>query len=165
MSSRKPILGTILALSALLGLMLFPVRTIEVRSRHRGSVVWRAQASTGDEVTFAYIHSIEKVPVEGRFAVEADGMLRVVETRFTSYGAGLPPPTGRSADGLWLVAPGGGKIPRFSFYLSPVNQAQLHFRGRTLALPELLPPGDLITLGPARFPWLLMRLKHPEERP
>ncbi|MCU0539092.1 MAG: DUF1850 domain-containing protein [Desulfobacterales bacterium] len=165
MSARKAILASTLAVFTLVGLMLLPVRTLEVRSRHRGAVVWRAQASPGDVVTFAYIHSIEKVPVEGRFAVEADGMLRVVETRFASYGAGLPAPTERSADGRWLVAPGGERIPVFSFYLSPINRAHLHFKDRTLALPELLPPGDLITLGTARFPWLLLRLKHPEERP
>lgn len=161
MPSRKAILGAILALSALVGLMLIPVRTLEVTSKHRGAVVWRAPATPGDMITFAYIHSIEKIPVEGRFAIEADGMLRIVDTRFTSYGAGLPPPSARSADGRWMVAPGGEKIPRFSFYMAPINQARLHVNDRTLDLAALLEPGDVVTLSSARFPWLLLRLKHP----
>ncbi|RPJ73152.1 MAG: DUF1850 domain-containing protein [Desulfobacteraceae bacterium] len=165
MSSPKLILGLILGISALVGLMLLPVRTLEVTSKHRGAVVWRARAAPGDVVTFSYIHSIENIPVEGRFAIEADGMLRVVETRFASYGAGLPPPSARSADGKWLVAPGGEKIPRFSFYMAPINQPRLHVNDRTLDLAALLEPGDVLTLSSARFPWLLMCLKHPEERP
>ncbi len=80
MFSRAAILGAILAASALVGLTLVPVQTLEVASKHRAAVLWRARAAPGDVVTFSYIHSIEHIPVEGRFAVEADGWLRVVET-------------------------------------------------------------------------------------
>ncbi len=116
-------------------------------------------------VTFSYIHSIEHIPVEGRFAVEADGWLRVEETRFPSYGAGLPQAARRSADGKWMVAPGGERLPRFTFFISPINQARLHFNGRTLELTDLLEPGDIVTLSVGRYPGLLLRLKYPKERP
>ena len=64
-----------------------------------------------------------------------------------------------------MVAPGGEKIPRFRFYMAPINQARLHVNDRTLDLAERIEPGDVVTLSSARFPWLLMRLKHPEGRP
>ena len=57
---RKAILGAILAGSALVGLMFIPVQTLEVASRQRGDVLWRARAAAGDVFTFSYIHSIEK---------------------------------------------------------------------------------------------------------
>lgn len=158
MLSRKTILGAILGVSALVGLMLIPVQTLEVASKRRGAVLWRAQAEPGDMVTFAYIHSIENIPVEGRFAVEADGKLRVVETRFPSYGAGLPQAEKRSADGKWLVAPGGEMLIEFNFFISPINQARLHFKNHVLDLAHLLEPGDVVTLKADRHPYLLLYL-------
>ncbi len=109
--------------------------------------------------TFSYIHSIENIPVEGRFAVEADGWLRVVETRFPSYGAGLPlQVTGKSADGKWMVAAGGERLPHFSFYISPINQACLRFGDSTLNLNNLIESGDVVTVAVRGYPYLLMRL-------
>jgi hypothetical protein len=160
--SRKAILGATLALAALVGLMFLPVQTLEVASRHHGKVLWRARAAPGEVFLFTYIHSMENIPVEGRFAVEADGMLRVVETRFPSYGAGLPQAGAqRSADGKWMVAPGGERLARFSFFISPINQARLHFKGRTLDLAGLLEPGDVVTVTVAGYPRLLLRLRYP----
>ena len=159
MLSRKAILGAILAGSALVGLMFIPVQTLEVASRQRGDVIWRARAAAGDVFTFSYIHSIEKTPVEGRFAVETDGWLRVVETRFPSYGAGLPlQVTGKSADGKWMVAAGGERLPQFSFYISPINQACLRFGDSTLNLNNLIESGDVVTVAVRGYPYLLMRL-------
>ncbi|MCU0559333.1 MAG: DUF1850 domain-containing protein [Desulfobacterales bacterium] len=163
MLTRKAKIGAILAASALVGLTLLPVQTLELESKRRGAVLWRARAAPGDVAIFSYIHSIEKIPVEGHFAIEADGWLRVVETRFPSVGAGLPTATQRSSDGKWLVAPGGGRLPRFSFIISPVNQASLNFKGRRLELAELLEPGDTVTLTVGRYPGLLLILNRPKE--
>lgn len=159
MSRRKAFIAWVLAGAGLAGLLLFPVQTIEVRSRRTDGVVFRARAAPGDAFTFAYIHSIEKVPVEGVFAVEADGALRVVETRFPSYGAGLPNPTAdRSADGQWMVTPGGQKLPEFSFYISPMNQASLRMGAKTLNLTSLMDSGDVVVVAVRRYPYLLTRL-------
>ena len=159
MLSRKAIIGWALAGSALVGLMFFPVQTLEVASRRTGGVIFRAKTAPGDVFTFSYIHSIEKIPVEGRFAVETDGWLRVVETRFPSYGAGLPlQAAGKSADGKWMVAAGGERLPQFSFYISPINQACLRFGDRTLDLNNLIESGDVVTVAVRGYPYLLMRL-------
>lgn len=161
MLSPKAILGATLLALAVLGLMFIPVPTLEVASKHQERVLWRSRVAAGDVFTFSYIHSIELIPVEGRFAVEADGWLRVVETRFPSYGAGLPQASARSADGKWMVAPGGERLPRFSFYISPINEARVHFNGRTLNLADLLEPGDVVTLKVAGYPRLLLHLNQP----
>jgi hypothetical protein len=163
MAPRKTISGLIVAGIALAGLLFFPVQTLEVRSRRTSGVMYRAKAVPGDVFTFAYIHSIEKIPVEGVFAVEDDGALRVVETRFPSYGAGLPvQAAGKRAQGEWMAAPGGERLPEFSFFISPVNQAFLRMGTRTLDLTQLVDPGDVVTVAVRRYPYLLMRLGHNE---
>lgn len=163
MASRKTIWGLILAGSALAGLLFFPVQTLEVRSRQTGRVIFRAKAMPGDVFTFAYIHSIEKTPVEGVFAVEDDGALRVVETRFPSYGAGLPvQAAGNREHGQWMVAPGGERLAEFSFFISPINQASLRMGTKTLDLTHRLDPGDVVTVAVHGYPYLLMHLGHKE---
>jgi hypothetical protein len=160
MPTRNAIIAWALAGTALVGLLFYPVQTLEVRSRRSGSVLIREKAAPGDVFTFAYIHSVEKVPVEGVFAVEADGSLRVVETRFPSYGAGLPPQaTGKSADGRWMVAQGGQRLPEFSFYVSPINQASLRIGVKTLNLANRIDSGDVVVVAVRRCPYLLMRLR------
>jgi hypothetical protein len=159
MRKRNGIIVCVLAGTVLAGLLLHPVQTIEVRGRRSDKVVFREPVAPGDDVTFAYIHSIEKVPVEGVLAVEADGTLRVVETRFASYGAGLPPQLSRSADGKWMVAPGGQKLNEFSFYISPINQASLRVGTKTLNLTDLIDSGDVVVVSVRRCPYLLTRFR------
>ncbi len=161
MPKRKAIIGWALAGVTLACLLVLPVQTLEVRSRRADRVIFREQTEPGDVFTFAYIHSIEKIPIEGVFAVEADGALRVVETRFPSYGAGLPSQaTGKSEDGKWMVAPGGQKLPEFSFYISPINRPSLRMEAKTLDLTNLIDSGDVVVVAVRRYPFLLMRLGH-----
>ena len=159
MPTRKAIIGWSLAGAALAGLLFFPVKTLEVRSRKVDRVLFREITAPGDIFTFAYIHSIENIPVEGVFAVEDDGSLRVVETRYPSYGAGLPSQaTGKSDDGKWMVAPGGQRLPEFSFYISPINRSSLRLGDKTLDLNRLIESGDIVTVAVRRYPHLLVRL-------
>ncbi len=158
MPQRKAIWALCLA-AALAALAFFPVQSIEVRSRRTDRVVFREKTRPGDVFTFAYIHSIEKVPVEGVFAVEPDGSLRVVETRFASFGAGLPnQDTHQSVDGKWMVAPGGHTLPEFSFYISAINRSSLRRGDKTLDLNRLIESGDIVTVAVRRYPHLLVRL-------
>ena len=159
MRTRNAIIGWTLAGAAVAGLLLFPVQTFEVRSRRTDRVIFREMTAPGDVFTFSYIHSIEKIPVEGVFAVEEGGSLRVVETRFPSYGAGLPSPaTRKNDDNKWMVAPGGQRLPEFSFYISPINQSSLRLGDKTLDLNRLIESGDIVTVAVRRYPHLLVRL-------
>jgi hypothetical protein len=115
----------------------------------------------GDVFTFAYIHSIENIPVEGVFTVEDDGLLRVVETRFPSYGAGLPLEVfAKTEDGKWMKSQGGQRLPEFSFYIMPINRSSLRMGDKTLDLNRLIEPGDIVTVAVRRYPFILARLGH-----
>ncbi len=155
MRTRTLVAAGLLA-AAGIGLLLHPARCVEVSSRRTGEVLWRAPVAAGEPFTFAYTHSIELTPVEGVFAVEADGWLRLVETRFPSHGAGLPAQaTGRSADG-WMVAASGERMPEFGFYVEPINRARLRVGSRTLEISERLPAGDVVAIRAGRHPFLLL---------
>jgi hypothetical protein len=158
MPTRKTLIGWSVAVAALAGILFFPVRVLEVRSRRTDSVISREPTAPGEVIRFTYIHSIENIPVEGIFSVEDDGLLRLVETRFPSYGAGLPSPaTGRSEDGKWMVAPGGQRMAEFSFYVSPINRSSLRTEDQTLDLNRLIEPGDVVAVAVRRHPFLLVR--------
>lgn len=159
MPIRNTIVALYLAGAALAAVLFFPVQTIEVRSRRADQVIFREKSAPGDVLTFAYIHSIEKIPVEGDFAVEKDGALRVLETRFPSYAAGLPAPMAtRSQDGQWFVIPGGHRLTQFSFYISEINHSSLRIRGKVLDLNHLIESGDIVTVAVRRYPHLLVLL-------
>jgi hypothetical protein len=161
MPTRNAIIAWAAAGSALAGLLLYPVQTIEVRSRPTDKVIAREKIKPGDLFTFAYIHSIENIPVEGVFEVESDGALRVVETRFPSYGAGLPnQAAGRTAGGKWMAAPAEQKLPEFSFYISPINQSSLRIGNKTLDLNQRMESGDIVVVAVRRYPLLLVHLEH-----
>lgn len=157
MRRRALIAGAVLAAVACAALLL-PVDVIEVSGRRAGQVLWRAPVAAGDLITFDYIHSIELTPVQGRFAVEPDGCLRLVETRFASYGAGLPlPAAGTSEDGRWMIAPGGERMPQFSFYVSPINRATLRVGDYRFEVSGRMEPGDVAVIVVGRRPFLFAR--------
>jgi hypothetical protein len=159
MPTRNTIIAWAAAGSALVGLLFYPAQTIEVRSRPTNKVIAREKIKPGERFTFAYIHSIENIPVEGVFEVQSDGALRVVETRFPSYGAGLPnSAAGKAEDGKWMAAPAEQKLPEFSFYISPINQPSLRIGNKTLDLNRRMESGDIVVVAVRRYPLLLVHL-------
>jgi hypothetical protein len=147
-----------LVAAAGIGILLHPARGLEVSNRRTGEVLWRLPVAVEGVFIFAYIHSIELTPVEGVFAVEADGWLRLVETRFPSHGAGLPAQaTGRSTDG-WMVAASDERMPEFGFFVEPINRARLRVGARTLEISDRLRAGDVVAIRACRHPFLLLQL-------
>jgi hypothetical protein len=155
MRRRSIFLSAVLA-SVVGATLLAPVQVLEVSGRRGGQVLWRAVVSTGDVFTFDYIHSVEKTPVEGRFAVEPDGWLRLVETRFPSHGSGLPESAdGRSEDGRWMIAAGGQRMPELGFFISPVNRAGLQVGGSRVDLSQRVAAGDVAVIAVSHRPRIL----------
>jgi hypothetical protein len=56
-----------------------------------------------------------------------------------------------------MVAPGGQRLPEFSFYISPINRSSLRMGGETLDLNRLIEPGDIVAVAVRRHPLLLVR--------
>lgn len=139
------------------GFLLWPRPVLEVRGVRAERVAFRAPASTGDEFRLRYTHSVERMPVEAVFRVETGEDLRLVATRFTSHGPGLPA-TGLTREGEEFVSSAAARMGSFRFYVSPINEAELSIGGRTLSLPLLLPEGEIAEIAVRRrgrlFLWL-----------
>lgn len=116
---------------------LVTVYTLEVKNQIKGEIILRERVNPGEEFLFRYTHSVEKTPVEGIFAIEEGGGLRIVETRFPSHGAGLPLSAEREPfqEG-WFVYRGGDRFEELTFLFSSLNHPVLRFRHWEMSLSE-----------------------------
>ncbi|MGE5850194.1 MAG: hypothetical protein ACM362_08720, partial [Candidatus Methylomirabilota bacterium] len=64
------------------GMAMVPVRRLEVVEGRTGRLLFATRIQPGEGFEIRYIHSVEHFPVSGRFRVEPDDRLRVMETRF-----------------------------------------------------------------------------------
>lgn len=120
----------------------------------------RVPAATGEGFRLRYIHSVERMPVEALFRVDEDGGLRLVETRFSSHGPGLPARgLFREKDAGPFVSPEGARMASFRFYVSAVNEAEVALRGRRLPLCRFFAEGEIAEVAAARRPRLLLWLE------
>ncbi len=148
------------AVAALLVCGMIPVSVLEVKEGRGGEVLFHRRVAEGDVFLFSYIHSVEKTPVEGTFMVEKGGILRIVETRFSSYGAGLSNPSKKTLqkDG-WFVTGGGEQLDRLRFFFSPVNRPVLKFRGKEITFGCGEREGGLLEVSIKNYPFLRYLLK------
>jgi hypothetical protein len=132
------------------------VLTLEIRNRESGEILFNERVDPGDRVTFGYIHSVEKIPVEGIFVIEEDGFLKLMETRFSSYGAGLPSGQGEEIrkDG-WIVVKGGERRASLTFLFSPINQPYIILKEKRLGLGSKLREGALLEIMVTRESYAL----------
>ncbi len=63
-----------------------------------GKTLYRTPVEPGEEVLLGYIHSADKTPVTLVFRVEESGKLRLMEERYSWYGAGLEAGSGYRFD-------------------------------------------------------------------
>lgn len=148
------------AVAALLVCGMIPVSVLEVKEGKSGEILFHKRAVEGDAFLFSYTHSVEKTPVEGTFLVEKGGGLRIVETRFASYGAGLPNEPGKTLQkNGWFIAEGGGRLDKLTFLFSPVNRPALKFKGREIALGNEKGEGGRIEIAIRHYPFLLYVVK------
>ncbi len=145
---------------ALLAGGVTPVSVLEVKDGKSGGILFHKRAAEGDAFQFSYIHSVEKSPVEGTFLVEKGGILRVVETRFSSHGPGLPNETGktRRRNG-WFVTEGGERMDKLTFFYSPVNRPALKFKGKEIAFGNEEAEGGLLEISIRDYPLMLHLFK------
>jgi len=132
------------------------VLTLEIRNRENGEALFYERVTPGGFFTYGYIHSVEKIPVEGIFVIEEDGFLKLVETRFSSYGAGLPSGQGEEIhkDG-WIVVKGGERRASFTFLFSSINQPYIILKEKRLSLGSKLREGALLEVMVTRQPYAL----------
>lgn len=135
---------------------LVPVSVLEVKDGKSGEILFHKRAVEGDVFLFSYIHSVEKTPVEGTFLIERRNGLRIVETRFSSHGAGLPNVPGKTLrQNGWFVVEGGERLEKFNFFFSPINRPVLKFKDKETALGNEKGEGGLLEISIRHYPFIL----------
>ena len=130
--------------------LFLPVRVMELSNKHSGDVIYRWVVTPGDNLIYRYIHSVEKTPVEAWFSIEADNRLQLKETRFPSYGAGLPNATGerKTASG-WITLASNCYMESFSTYFSSVNHPSIRIKSKKWRIARPFQDGDILKLSAA----------------
>lgn len=79
-----------LAVGALTLWILWPVPVLEIRAGQDGRLLRTVPIQVGDRITYRYLHSVQKAPVDEIMEVGSNGHLVVRETIYEMVGAGLP---------------------------------------------------------------------------
>lgn len=153
---QKRVLILSIVIATLLAGGMIPISVLEVKKEKRGVILFHKRVAEGDTFLFGYIHSVEKTPVEGTFLVEEGGVLRIVETRFASYGAGLPNVFGKSRrkDG-WFVVEGGERLDKLTFFFSQDNRPVLTFKGEKVIFESERGGEGRLEISIRPYPFLL----------
>lgn len=125
-------------LVAAAAVLFWPVTVLTVRVLRPIPVVMDVRpVAPGSDVRIYYRHSVERTPVEGRFAVSEDLDLVAVQTRLTSTGTGLPNTATERMhrEGDWYVVDEQRRlVSPLRFYLQSVNRTRLTVDGRAVDL-------------------------------
>lgn len=132
--SRKT--GVCLGACLLLGLalagflLLRPMAVVRVTlPGQEGRIADSVLVNPDQLLRMKYIHSVERTPVEGWFAIAANGGFRAVKTKTRGTGTGLPnvvPDSRVQTEGKWLVIDEEGKYyPQIPFYYLPLNNLRI----------------------------------------
>lgn len=157
--NSKSILGTII-ISILILVLLYPgffivIQTTETLSLH--------YLLPGEKFTITYIHSVEKTPVDEIYRMIPYGKLEMTETRFKSYGAGLPLETKNfsSIDGMFVIKDMDIVVPIVNIRVARTPGQTINLREKRYYLQQLSPPGTLVTIRPISLLEYLLILTRP----
>lgn len=159
MRKRGFLIISIIAIALFAG-GLIPLSVLEVKDGKSGEILFHKRAIEGDIFLLSYIHSVEKAPVEGTFLVERGNVLRIVETRFSSHGSGLPNETGKTLrKNGWFVTEGGERLDKLKFFFSPINRPVLKFKDKETALGNEKEEGGLLEISIRHYPFIFYVFK------
>jgi hypothetical protein len=136
-----------------LAILFYPMDTLEVRNEKDGRVIFSRKVSPGEGFEFSYIHSVDKTPVTGYFLITSGKKIKPVETRFESYGPGLPSVEKDVTfeGGKIKVKTDALEMEHFSFFVSPMTRQAMIFRGERLEFSSFK-EGEVMTIGVKSYP-------------
>ncbi len=122
-----------------LSLALFPVSTLEIKNKSEGKVLYFRRVSPGDRFEFRYLHSVDKTPVTGYFLISSRTKIKPIETRFQSYGPGLPSMEKNICRNgkEFKVGVEGTEMEDFSFFVSPMTRQTFILKGDRVEFSHL----------------------------
>jgi hypothetical protein len=136
-----------------LAILFYPMDTLEVKNEKDGQIIFSRKISPGDGFEFFYIHSVDKTPVTGYFLVTSGRNIKPVETRFESYGPGLPSVAKDVTfeGGKIKVRTDALEMEYFSFFVSPMTGQAMMFKGERLEFSSFK-EGEVMSIGVKSYP-------------
>ena len=143
-------------LCALLSLLSF--RYVLVVEK-QGQVIFQ-KVLNDDWFAVVFVHSVERTLVEERFKVEPDGSLLLFETRYSSYGAGLPSDAeeGFAVEDGKFVLKLHRRFERIVLRVSHIEGHGMVFCDRTIWFKDIANVNDALTIYVKVLPSLKLKI-------
>ncbi len=125
----------------------------------QGQVIFEKILCDG-KFNIVFVHSVEKTLVEECFTIEPDGSLILFETRYSSYGAGLP----SDAEGGFAVEDGKfllklhRRFERITLRVSHIEGHGIVFSDRTIWFKDIANVNDALTIYVKVLPSLKLKI-------
>ncbi len=126
-----------------------------MRKEKGEKIIFLRKVFSGERFEFSYIHSVDKTPVLASFLITSGKRIKPLETQFESFGPGLPSmEKDVKAEGGKLRAKSEDiEMDSFSFFVSPMTQQTLRFRGERLDFSSYQ-EGEVISIQVKSYPLL-----------
>lgn len=145
--------GALLALWA-----LWPVTVLEIRAGPEERLVKAIRVTPRERITYRYLHSVQKTPVDEVIEVVSNGHLVVRETAYETFGAGLPSDL---PDGTFVADAGTGRfrildmsrdLPEWRVRVAFTAEQTLEVRGERFRLDSLAAPTTVLVIAAVHRP-------------
>jgi hypothetical protein len=142
----------VLAVAAAALWATWPETVLEIRAGEGGSLVKVIPVSTGERITYSYLHSVQKSRVDEVLQVDPNGHLVVKETEYDMFGAGLPsdlPDGDLSLDansGRFRITNMSRDIPVLRIRVAFTAEQTLDVKGDRFRLDSLAAPTSLLVI-------------------
>ncbi len=153
-----------LAFAALAAWALWPTSTLDIRAGREERLVKSIPVTIGERITYSYLHSVQKKPIDEVLEIAPNDHLVVRETTYEMTGAGLPSDV---LDGDFVIDPATGKwkiinmsrdIPEWHVRVAFTAQQTLEVSGEKFRLDSLATPTTLLVVGIANHPRIVTLL-------
>ena len=140
----------------------WPIWVLEIRGGWDDQPIKIVPVAIGDRITYSYLHSVQKTPVDEVIEISAGGHLTVREAVYGMFGAGLPSdlPDGTfsvdEAQGKFHISNMSRELPtpwRIRVAFTPGQTIEIH--GEKLNLASLVSPTKELAVDVVRRPRLI----------
>lgn len=152
MSCKKLLLaaGGLACIALITGILAQKVLVLQISLPSQDKeILYKNTADPGDMLCMRYIHSVERTPVQGWFALDPEGGFRAIRTLSKGSGTGLPNVVDKAnvnmQDGWMIVDEGQAYIENILFYYLPLNDLQISVNTQEVDLSQI-PPGNRLLI-------------------
>ena len=145
------LIGFLVALGTAYNVLVFEISLPD----QGGEIVYQDIASSKTKLCMRYIHSVERTPVQGWFALDPQGGFLALRTMSKGSGTGMPNVVHKSRVDMepdWMVVDEGRThIPQIPFYYLPLNNVHILFNKHKVDLSKV-PPGSRLLITNENMP-------------